>query len=672
MNVEKKMDKLLYGVAYYDEYMPYDRLEEDIVLMKQAGINTVRIAESTWSTLEPQNGVFDFTSIDGVLKAMHENEISVIVGTPTYAVPTLMVKEHPDILATTIDGKNKYGPRQNMDITNPKYLFYCERVIRKLMDHVRNHPCVIGYQADNETKHYGTSGENVQLLFVKYMKGKYPSLEKLNKELGLDYWSNRINAWEDFPNVDLSINASLIGEFETFRRKLVTDFLSWQVKIINEYKRKDQFVTHNFDFDWKGHSYGIQPEVDHFEAAKAFDIAGVDIYHPTQDDLTGCEIAFCGDVARSLKQDNYLVLETQAQGHVSWLPYPGQLKLQAFSHVASGADMVEYWHYHSIHHSFETYWKGLLSQDFKPSPTYNEAMIIGKAFKEIGKHLLHLKKVNKVAVLVSNEALTALKNFKMWLNLDYNMVLRKMYDSLYQLNCECDFIHSDSKDLDSYGLIVVPPLYVASDDVLNRLNQYTKKGGHVVYALRSGYANEKVAVRTCAQPGIIDEACGIYYSQFTDAKTSLLSSEVLKLSDSDKKLQGVMECIIPKGARVLAKYDHPYWKEYAAVTMHTYGKGFAVYIGCDPNQKVYKEIFKYILDELKLNEEQKGITFPIIIRSGQNSFDKTIHYVMNYSNEKQTFTFPFAKSRELLSGDHADQDHALVLKPWDVHIYEEY
>jgi beta-galactosidase len=108
-------------------------------------------------------------------------------------------------------------------------------------------------------------------------------------------------------------------------------------------------------------------DVDHFAAAQAFDIAGVDIYHPTQNQLTGTEISFGGDLARSLKRSNYLVLETQAQGFPHWLPYPGQLRLQAMSHVAAGASMVAYWHFHSIHNSFETYWKGLLSQDLLPN-----------------------------------------------------------------------------------------------------------------------------------------------------------------------------------------------------------------------------------------------------------------------------------------------------------------
>ena len=48
------MDKLLFGAAYYDEYMPHERLRRDVEMMKRAGMNTVRIAESTWSTCEPQ------------------------------------------------------------------------------------------------------------------------------------------------------------------------------------------------------------------------------------------------------------------------------------------------------------------------------------------------------------------------------------------------------------------------------------------------------------------------------------------------------------------------------------------------------------------------------------------------------------------------------------------
>lgn len=209
------MERLLYGAAYYEEYLPVDRLEKDVEMMKAAGINVVRIAESTWSTCEPQDGVFDFSHVERVLDAMEQAGISVIIGTPTYAVPTWMVKAYPEVLATTKQGQGIYGARQIMDITNPVYLFYAERVIRKLMEHTAHRSCVIGFQLDNETKYYGTAGKNVQQGFVKYLREKFQDdLDAMNHEFALDYWSNRINAWEDFPDVRGTINGSLGAEFE--------------------------------------------------------------------------------------------------------------------------------------------------------------------------------------------------------------------------------------------------------------------------------------------------------------------------------------------------------------------------------------------------------------------------------------------------------------------------
>ena len=45
---KERMDKLLYGVAYYDEYMPCDRLDKDVEMMNAAGINTRPRSPSPW------------------------------------------------------------------------------------------------------------------------------------------------------------------------------------------------------------------------------------------------------------------------------------------------------------------------------------------------------------------------------------------------------------------------------------------------------------------------------------------------------------------------------------------------------------------------------------------------------------------------------------------------
>ena len=170
--LEKKMDELIFGAAYYNEYMPYNRIEKDLSLMKEAGMNTIRIAESTWSTEEPHDGKFNFKPVTDVLDCAQKLGLNVIIGTPTYAVPAWLVKKYPDIMVTNRNGQVKYGPRQSMDILNPDFLRHAERIIRKLLEAVIPYSCVIGFQLDNETKHYDNYGKYAQKKFLDFLHMK--------------------------------------------------------------------------------------------------------------------------------------------------------------------------------------------------------------------------------------------------------------------------------------------------------------------------------------------------------------------------------------------------------------------------------------------------------------------------------------------------------------------
>lgn len=475
----------------------------------------------------------------------------------------------------------------------------------------------------------------------------------MNYEFGLDYWSNRINAWEDFPDVRGTINGSLGAEFEKFQRTLVDEFLSWQADIVNEYRREDQFITHNFDFEWRGYSYGVQPDVNHYHAAKALTIAGTDIYHPTQDDLTGAEIAFGGDMTRSLKRDNYLVLETEAQGYPGWTPYKGQLRLQAYSHLANGANSVMYWHWHSIHNSFETYWRGLLSHDMQENAPYREACIIGNEFSRLGSHLVNLKKKNDVAILVSNEALTALKWFGIEATaagdngIGYNDVVRWLYDALFKMNIECDFVWPESDNLDQYKAIFVPALYAAPDELLEKLKQYTANGGTLVATFKTAFANENVKVSHEMQPHILSKCFGISYQQFTFPKNTGLSGSIIngtaKGADEKAEAKVFMELLMPQEAEVLASYDHYNWKEYAAIT--------------EALNSVEVEIPEY--------------NWPVIIRKGSNDLGKCVRYILNYSAEEQNVVYHGANGTELFSGEAVQDGETVTVSPWNVKIVEE-
>ena len=663
------MEKLLYGVAYYDEYMPYDRLEKDVEMMKKAGINTVRIAESTWSTCEPQEGVFDFSHVERVMDAMEKAEISVIIGTPTYAIPTWMVKSYPDVLATTVNGKGIYGARQIMDITHPVYRYYAERVIRELMKHTAHRKCVIGFQIDNETKHYGNMGREIQAAFRKAMEEKFQTTENLNKAFGLAYWSNSIHNWEDFPDMRGCINGGLASEFSAFQRKMAADYLMWQADLIREYKREDQFITHNLDFEWKkfgadiaqdGYSYGVQPDINHYEAAKALTLAGTDIYHPTQDDLTGAETAFGGDSVRSLKDSGYLVLECQAQAFKYWTPYPGQLRLQAYSHLASGAIGTLYWNWHSIHSGYETYWRGVLSHDLDTNPVYEEAAVIGKEWSKLGEKINGLQKKNEIALVIDNHSMSALNWFPIDKDLSYNDVVRWMYDSLYEMNLECDVVDVRALDPSRYRMIVTPALYSVPEEMLKKLETFVRKGGVLVSSFRSFVADEYLRVYHDKAPHILHECFGMSYNQFTEPGRTRLKG---------KEVRYFAELLKMEGAESMADYEHKYWGRYAGMTHHTFGEGHAYYMGCWTCKETLKELYRKAAKSAGIFCPE--LAWPVTVRSGVNREGKQIHYLLHYSEEEQEILCPYDKAVDLLTGKSYRKGEPICLSDWDVKILEE-
>ena len=686
-----KTEKLYFGAAYYSEYLPYDRVEKDMEMMEKAGMNVIRIAESTWSTLEPQEGVYDFTHIDRMLNAAACHHISVIVGTPTYAVPTWLVKKYPDILAITQNGRERYGHRQNMDITNPDYLSHAERVIRVLMEHVKDVPHVIGYQLDNETKSYGTAGPRVQAMFVDYLKENFPDINGFNHEFGLDYWSNRVNDWDDFPDVRGTINQSLAAEFCKFQRSLVTKFLSWQADIVRKYKRDDQFITQNFDFDWTTHSIGYQSQVDQYDASRCMTVAGADIYHPSNEELTGAEITVCGNISRSLKKDNYLILETEAQGLTPWLPYPGQLRLQAYSHIANGSNSVMYWHWHSIHNAIESYWKGVLSHDFSENETYREAVVIGNEWNKIGSHLKNLKKENKIAIMLDNASLTGFTQFpleKAGAN-GYNTVMRWFSDALYRLNIEYDMISSKERDFSSYECLIVPALYSAPESLLLALDSYVKNGGHLITTFRSGFSDEYLKIYPDMQPHILHECLGLHYDQFTHphhvdivpVQSDVMAAAQEHFSHPDDSAFSLtssacewMELITCDTAVPVLKYSHPAYERYAAAAKNQYGNGSTLYFGTMfENDELLESVLLSFLHETGFSGgdlSSDAPHYPLIIKRGINDSGKELCYYLNYSKDPVSVTHRGKDGIELVSETSIVCGDKIDLGGWGVAVVE--
>ncbi len=599
-----QMSSVLYGAAYYNEYMPAqlqpERLDKDVALMKAAGLTVVRMGESTWSLWEPEDGKFDYAWMDRIVSAMGKAGIKVILGTPTYSIPTWLYHEHPEMLARPLGGGYVgYGMRQNMDTDNPIFREHAERLIRNMVAHYRDNPNVIGWQIDNETSSYGASNPDVFAGFVKHLKQKFGTTENLNKAWFLNYWGQDVNRWEDMPTRDNATSTAYKLEWTRWQQMRVTEYLGWQAALVRASRRSDQFITQDF-------GGSMRRDVNEFEVAKALDIAANNPYHGTQEHMDGETQSMQGDYTRSLLHKNFLVTETNAQttdwsSAYQYPPYDGQLRLDVYTHLSSGANMVEYWHWASIHSGQETYWKGVLSHDLEPNRAYAEVSRTAHELNTISSHLVNLKINSKVAILYSVDSANALDfmpfalgGAAQWhmgsVQADYTTVLHQLYHALYQENVAVDFVFPEAPDFGKYDLIVVPPLYIADDALLKKISDYVKNGGHALMCFKSGFANENSAVRFVRAPGPLREATGFSYQEFSNLEKPLALRGDPFNAGGENKVRYWAEFLQLEHAKPLAYYDHPFFGRWPAITENEFGRGSLTYEGTvlsdDLQQKV--------------------------------------------------------------------------------------
>ena len=665
-----KMENVLYGVAYYPEYMPYERLDQDVQRMQEAGISVVRMGESSWGLWEPEDGRFEYAWMDRVVERMQKAGIKVILGTPTYSVPAWMYKEHPEIFITRFGGQTiTLGYRQNTDLLNPTYRFYCERVIRKLLEHYKDNPAVIGWQIDNETSSGAAANPDVQAGFVRYLQKKFKTVDALNNDWLLNYWGQRLNDWTEIPPEAGVINPGWKLEWQRYQQWMTTDFLSWQAGIVNEYKRPDQFITHDL-------AGPPNANVNELDISRTTGIMAVNPCHDTQDGFDGLGSTMAGDYTRSLKGTNYLVTETNAQT-IGWdskyqfPPYDGQLRLDVYTHLSTGANLVEYWHWHSIHNGQETYWKGVLSHDLEPNRAYAEVSRTAHELQRIGPEIVDLKRSNKVAILYSCDSYYGIEFMKFSDTANYRTVMGQMYGALYRSNVGVDFIFPESTNLSDYKVILVPPLYVASDDLLNRLVEYVRGGGHLVMTFKSGFTNEYNTVRWTMAPGPLRQAAGFRYQEFSSlAKPLALKDDPFK-DPADNKVSDWAEMLILEGAQGLEYYDHPFLGKYPAITRNHFGSGTLTYEGTVLSDAWQARV---LLDELHiagLIGPDQDLPASVRVKHGTNRNGRTIHYYLNYSSDPHKFKYTYKAGEDLLTSALVASSQVVTLKPWDLAIIEE-
>ena len=278
-----------YGAAYYNEYHQAKvtdangieiaaRTDEDFRLMRKAGLSVIRVGESVWQKWEPDQGKFDLDWLQPILDRASANGISVIIGTPTYALPRWVFLKYPEVVAHKHTGAPiPYGHRQNADYSSAKFRELCEPVIRKMVGRYASHPSVIGWQVDNEPGAELLHNDGVFASFIESLRAKYGTVDALNSAWGLTYWSHALGSFEELWRPDGNTNPSYLLAWREHQARITNEFLQWQREIVRSLIPESQFITTCVALS--------RPGMDNFTIGESLDVTAVNVYYASQDGL---------------------------------------------------------------------------------------------------------------------------------------------------------------------------------------------------------------------------------------------------------------------------------------------------------------------------------------------------------------------------------------------------
>jgi beta-galactosidase len=596
--------RVVLGTAYYPEYLPRelgDRTDTDLELMAAAGITAIRVGESVWSTWEPRDGVFELEWLRPVLDGAARRGIDVILGTPTYAIPPWLQRAHPEIAAERRTGERvPWGIRQEIDYGQPVFRFHAERVIRRIVERYRDHPAVIGYQVDNEPGALLAHNEGAFQAFVARLREMYGDVDVLNEAWGLTFWSHRLSDWSELWRPDGNSTPSYDLAWRRFQAERTTEFIGWQADLVRELGRPEQFVTTCLAYD--------RPAVADVPLTARLDVAAGNIYVDVQDGLERpaqpsrldvgwigrnvAELYLAADRVYGSRDEPFLVTETNATSiggsHQNRPPYDGQLRQLAWAMVSRGARMVEYWHWHSIHHGAETFWGGILGHSLQPGRVYDEIATIGAELAAAGSSVVGLRPDVDVAVVWSTESDWALQ-FQPPLahpggapdRASYRTIVGAFYAGVLDAGLRPGVVPIERLGGDPAALVarhpalVVAALYIASDEQLDLLVEYAWAGGHLIVGPRTGYADPAARARAGIAPGPLRAAAGVHYLEYEN----LLDD--LPVTGLDGHATRWAETLIVDDAEPLAWLGHP--RGRPIVTTRQFGAGRVTYVATMPD-----------------------------------------------------------------------------------------
>ena len=569
---------LCFGGDYNPEQWPEDVWDEDVRLMRQAGVTIVSVGVFAWSHLEPAEGRYEFGWLDRVLDRLHDGGIQVALATPTASPPPWFSLAHPTALPVTADGvRLTHGSRDTYCVSAPAYRDAARRISGELARRYARHPAVALWHVHNE---YGTDCrcDLTAAAFRTWLQKKHGDLDALNEEWTTAFWSQRYSDWAQIMPPRATQYLPNPAHVLDFRRFLSDELLAAYVeqREVLRAANPDVPITTNF-------VQGGWVSVDHARWAAEVDVVAVD--HYPDDAGAGAEeqTAFAGDLARGWAGGEWLLMETAP--NLVYTPgrmhakEPGRLTRHSLGYVARGSRGAMYFQWRQPRGGAELFHSALVPHAGPDSPVFREAVGLGRRLKALTPHLAAAASpVSQAAVTWDAPSWWALQGAGLpAADIDYLEAVRQAHRVLFRAHVQTDFVFPGPAerlpDLAAYRMIVVPHLYLVSDAAASAFRDYVAAGGHLVVGYLSGIADPATRVRLGGYPGAFRELLGVRVVEWLP----LAPGSTVVLDDGERAARW-SERVETAGAQTRSRYVSGALAGAPAVTRNRFGAGSAWYV----------------------------------------------------------------------------------------------
>ncbi|MFF5077502.1 beta-galactosidase [Actinoplanes sp. NPDC000266] len=539
------------GCDYNPEQWPAEVWAEDVALMRTAGISLVAVNIFGWSDLEPRSGEYDFKQLDRIVELLHQNDIKINLGTATASPPPWLGARHPEILPMAADGTRRYpGGRQAWCPSSPVFREHALALTEQVAQRYGRHPALALWHVSNELGCHNAlcycdaSAER----FRAWLADRYETVDGLNAAWGTSFWSQRYGEWSEVlpPRAALSLrNPAQMLDFHRFSSDELLGYYEAEAAVL----RRHSSVPVTTNFMVTAHIRNM----DYWRWAPRMDVIANDHYLDHRLGQPAAELSFAADLTRGLAGGKPWMLMEQSTGAVNWQPVnlakaPGEMLRNTLTHVARGADAVCFFQWRASSQGSEKFHSALLPHAGTETEQWREVLELSAVLRKLGE-VAGTTVRTETAVIFSWEAWWAAEQEgRPSTAVNYLDQVHAVHGGLRDLGVTADVISPDG-DLSAYAQVIVPCLYLVTDEQAAAIQKYVERGGRVLVTFFSGIADRDDRIRPGGYPGAFRDLLGVTVEEFAPLKPGT----TVTLDDGSKAALWT-ERLRTTGAEVVARY----------------------------------------------------------------------------------------------------------------------